>query len=761
MLSYKNSFKKILFCILSFAVLVFQSPCLAYAESAQPKVVRVGYYENEIFEEGAAEGEVKTGYAYEYYMKLSEYTGWRYEYVYGRYTDLYNMLLDGEIDLLAGLAYKEERAEHIGYPEVAMGSEAYVLVKHSSDTEITSDIKSIEGHRIGVINNALLDVLRDYLKENDVKANIIVYKDNEKLMDAFDAGKIDIFAAEGSGTNSRNNAEVLFAYGNTDYFMCVNKNRKDILDELNNAQSHLFYDEPYYLSTLNAKYYASSLSSQALSEDERNWINSHSTFTVGYLNDYLPYSDTNAKGQPKGIVKEVIPQIMSSLNLDGIETRYIGFDNYDDMIAAINDETIDVAFPVAGGLYYSEENGIYQSNPLLSSSTDLIYKNVVVYPDSATFAVNKNNTMQLYYLKNNYPDANIVLYDTIEECLDAVLRGEVNCTTLNGVRGNAILKNTAYKRLSLRQMSNTDDRCFGVKIGNEGILRILNRGIHILGNDYAENLAYRYTDELYSYTKTDWLRDHFYVFLLILLSLLLGFVFFMLHRLKVYKAINYSLKQDNMAKNTFIIGMANIIRVPLKEVAEGNGLEDGSRLLNVVDDVIDMSNFDNGQVSLNEDKVNLGNLLKTMDSDIREKAAIKKIDINFVTKDLRNNYIIVDKQRMTQALMNIAINVINSSEKNTDLDFILEEQKCGNPRITNMIFTIKGEGVNIHEEYLKDPAEVFSQENHKDTDMGNGISLMVAKNILKLMGGGIEINLNKGAESEVVIRIPVKINYGM
>ena len=72
---------------------------------------------NEVFQEGANDDSVKTGYAYEYYQKLSEYTGWRYEYVYGEFGDLYQMLLNGEIDFLAGLAYREDRKDLIGYPD--------------------------------------------------------------------------------------------------------------------------------------------------------------------------------------------------------------------------------------------------------------------------------------------------------------------------------------------------------------------------------------------------------------------------------------------------------------------------------------------------------------------------------------------------------------------------------------------------------------------------------------------------------------------
>ena len=53
-------------------------PAVAFAGD-EVKTVRVGYYENEVFQEGAGDGSVKTGYAYEYYRKLSEYTGWRYD----------------------------------------------------------------------------------------------------------------------------------------------------------------------------------------------------------------------------------------------------------------------------------------------------------------------------------------------------------------------------------------------------------------------------------------------------------------------------------------------------------------------------------------------------------------------------------------------------------------------------------------------------------------------------------------------------------
>lgn len=113
----------------------------------QGKLARVGYYENEVFQEGVQKGSVKTGYAYEYYQKLSEYTGWKYEYVYGEFGDLYQMLLDGKIDFLAGLAWRADRAGIIGYPDAPMGSENYNLVKRASQDQITAAPATLNGKK--------------------------------------------------------------------------------------------------------------------------------------------------------------------------------------------------------------------------------------------------------------------------------------------------------------------------------------------------------------------------------------------------------------------------------------------------------------------------------------------------------------------------------------------------------------------------------------------------------------------------------------
>ncbi len=490
-------------------------PAIALADESD--VVRVGYYENEVFQEGASEGTPKTGYAYEYYRKLSEYTGWRYEYVYGTYGELYQKLLDGDIDLLAGLAYREERVGLIGYPDAPMGHETYNLVRHDSDVALTAEASTLQGCRIGVLQGAMVDALQGYLDERHVQAEVVTFDDPGELFAAFDSDSVDILAAEGDGAYGRSHAQVLCSFGSSDYYLCVSARRDDLLAELNLAQEMLQVEDPGYLSVLNSKYYSASVSSKAYSSDEQEWLDAHDTIKVGYMLHYLPYCDTDGQGQVTGIVKEMVPDMLESLNVTDVTVDYQAFESYDDMIAAVNDETIDVAFPVGGGLYFSEENGIYQSNAVASATTELVYKGEFTDETPSHFAVNENNRMQYYYVKTNFPDAQITLYPSIGDCLEAVLSGQVSCTTLNGLRANDILKNSRYRDLMLHQLRNGDDRCFGVKIGNEGLLKLVNRGISVLGADYAQGQAYRYTDGLYSYSTLDMVRDHLGIFVTIAL----------------------------------------------------------------------------------------------------------------------------------------------------------------------------------------------------------------------------------------------------
>ncbi len=789
-----------------FACILLFIFCPAAHADAGTETVRVGYYENEIFQEGAQEGAVKTGYAYEYYQKLSEYTGWRYEYVYGGFGDLYQMLLDGEIDLLAGLAWREDRTSLISYPDAVMGREAYYLLKHDSDIELTTELSTLNGTLIGVLDSAMVGVLEGYLKEHGIAAEVAVYPEFTDLFDAFDAHDIDILAVESNGARGREHAEVLCSFGTSDYYLCVNKHREDLLAELNMAQSLLETEEPNYINSLSAKYYSFSVTARAFSSAERKWMEEHSSINVGYLENYLPYCDTDDEGKPTGMVRDIIPAILNGLGMSDVTVTYCGYNSYDEMIADMARGTIDVAFPVGGGLYYSEENGIYQSSPVASASTELVFKGEFTDETISHFAVNENNRMQYYYIRTNYPDAQITLYPSIDECLSAVISGKEGCTTLNGLRANDMLKNRKYEALSLRQTSNSDDRCFGVEIGNEGLLKLLNRGINVLGSDYIQNLSYRYTGGLYSYDFWDIIKDHMALFAAVISAVVGGVVLLLIRdtrrtrkqikekeraRIELeeknrelarsQKALSDALavaEQANRAKTTFLNNMSHDIRTPMNAIVgfttlASSHIDDKEKvqdylgrisvssqhLLSLINDVLDMSRIESGKMTLEETQVRLSDMIHDLRTIIQPNVAAKQQELSIETQDVEHEYIMTDKLRLNQVLLNILTNSVKFTPQGGSIWFRVTEKPSPSPETAWFEFRIRDNGIGMSEEFQKTIFDAFTREKTSTVSgiQGTGLGMSITKNIVDMMKGTITVHSVQGKGSEFIVELPCRI----
>ena len=800
------SFRRLVFLACAAIMIFAVRPAAVYADNGHD-TIRVGYYENEVFQEGAEESAVRTGYAYEYYQKLSEYTGWRYTYVYGGFNELYQKLLDGEIDLLAGLAWREERAGLIGYPDAIMGSESYYLVKHEKDDHITADPASLNGCTIGVLNSAMVSVLNQYLHDRSITAEVVTYQDNTQLFNAFDTHTVDVLAAESDGTRGREHAEVISIFGASDYYLCVNKNRPDLLAELNTAQTLLATSEPGYLSTLRAKYYSLSVTARAFSKAELEWLDGHTTLHVGYLENYLPFSDTDSQGNVDGAVKEIVPAILNAIGRSDIDVTCSGYRSYDDMIAAVNSGEIDAAFPVGGGFYFSEKNGIYQSNTVSASPAELVYRGEFTEKTTKHFAINENNRMQYYFVRTNYPDAKITFYQSIDECLTAVLSGKAGCVTMNGLRANDILRNRKYNALSHRQISYIDGRCFGVKIGNEGLLRLLNRGISILGVEYTQNLLHRYNDGLFTYGFADILMDHMALFVSGILAIASIIIFLLVRdsrrskqEIREKEASRLVLEEKNLelaesqqalsdaliaaehannAKTAFLNSMSHDIRTPMNAIVGFTALAashidnkeqvqdylgkisvSSQHLLSLINDVLDMSRIESGKMTIEETSVHLPDVIHDLRTIIHANISSKQMELFIDTQDVIHEDIITDSLRLNQVLLNILTNAVKFTPAGGTISFRVIERPLPSPALTSFEFRIRDNGIGMSSEFQKTIFDAFTRERTSTVSgiQGTGLGMAITKNIVDMMGGTIDVISEEGKGSEFIVIIPCKIS---
>ena len=484
--------------------------CSAFAVETDEKIVKVGYYENEKFQEGAAEGAVKSGYAYEYYQKISTYNGWRYEYVYGSWSDIYDAFVNGDIDLLAGLGYAEERLEIMNYPHYPMGYESYYLFVRGDDSSITVDASTLNGKKVGTISGLLEKSIREWLEGNNVDAEIIIYDDVNDRDQALADGEVDAIIGEGASVGAKENIFPLLKIKNVDMYICVAKEREDLLKDLNLAQEYLDSKEPYYINDLSKEYFGQNAISLQVAAEEREWLEMHDyTITIGYMDNFLPYCGTDENGNATGIMVDVIKEAFSKIkSAKPIKFEYRPYNSTEDMIQAIHNHDIEIMFPISNDIYYSEQNNLYHSADVITSAMNLVYMGDPTEAEQGILAINKNNQIQYNYVTNYFPDNEVIFFDTVNECLDAVVEGKASGAILSGLRASVLLKEKYYSDLSYMELPYDTVKCFGVSTAHKGILPLLNQALNTIEGNSAVNYTFKYADYSEDYSIAEFIRRH-------------------------------------------------------------------------------------------------------------------------------------------------------------------------------------------------------------------------------------------------------------
>lgn len=492
-----------------------------FAEKREKKVVRVGYYQNGFFQSGANEDEAKSGYYYEYLQRLAEYTEWNYEYVYGEYDDLYNMLLNGTIDVLPGLAYIEEREEMLSYPTQPMGTTQYSFLKRKEDQTISYEPSSMVGKKIGVINGKMEELTMRYLEKNNINAQVVLYTNLSERNKALQDEEVDVILVEGNGTDISKNFEAFTVVDSADFYLCVSKERPDLLKELNDGQQMLIVKNPRIISDLTNKYLGNHTASTLLSIDEKEWIREHKTLRVGYYNNYLPFSGTDINGKPTGVVCDVVKHMLSMLSLeDKVKIEYEGFDTSEEMLMALQKDEVDVVFPIYSNYWTTEKRGILPTTEVLSLTPTLVYTGKYRNMENAKIAAVRGNGVFEDYIKTNLPKARYYYYDSVYECLDAILNGEVDATFINGIRSETLLREEKYERINVAQTTTSVRMGFGVKRDDYETLEILNHCISLMEPDYAIVQTNNYMVRTDKQTMMDFFRTHMSLVITIMVSVI-------------------------------------------------------------------------------------------------------------------------------------------------------------------------------------------------------------------------------------------------
>lgn len=416
------------FCFLLSAL----TPYAVQAEAKEAKTIRVGYVLYPGYQEGR-EGEPKSGYGYEYLQQLAYYANWRYEYVYGGFSDLLEKLQKGEIDVMGNLSYTPKRAQLISFGAEEQGREHYYLYVREDRSDIRGDdLNTLNGKRVGVNKNSLqADLFQEWLAKNQIKCEMVYYNSSKARTSDMNMGKLDATVATNviDDPNSIYHWYSVAKIGDSPFFFGVNKQRPDILQELNAAQSRILQSDWYYNEKVYLKYYGNtSANDSGISAQERLWLNEKGTVTVGYINNSLPYASWDGKKNDLVGILGVYREHVEKRYRIALKTKL--YDNLEALRRGLDKGEVDAIFPAYSSYWTAETNGLMITRPLTQPYLMLLFKGDYTAKTTSIIAVDKNSPLQKYVALEHYPKSKLVEYADNNACIKAVVKGEATATLL-------------------------------------------------------------------------------------------------------------------------------------------------------------------------------------------------------------------------------------------------------------------------------------------------------------------------------------------
>ncbi|MCQ2507103.1 MAG: transporter substrate-binding domain-containing protein [Lachnospiraceae bacterium] len=763
----------------------------AYAEKTSDNKVRVGWYELENFQHGSSDDEIKHGYGYEYLQNIANYTGWEYEYVYGNWAELYDMFLKGEIDIMGGMSFTEERGEQMLFPDNVMGNEVYYIYKRSGDNSIdSSDIQSFNGKRIGTIrNNLLSSYFVEWKTENELDCVEVEYDSFDERTAAFFKGELDCIVAVSTYINTGMRCEPVMRIASSDYYLAVSKKRMDLLIELNKAQLAISERIPFYISYLQNKYYEDVALKIALSKEEKTWLDTHSYLRVGFVSEYLPFSDVKSDGKVEGVITDVFENLIEKLGIgDKIKIEYVPFESHDLLMEALQRGIVDAAFPIADSIWMSEKENIAQTASVFESSVYIIYKGEFNEESvKNTIAISSHSAFQRTYAEVFCPESEVIVVNSAQECLDAVLSGRATCTFFNSGRGDKFLSMKEYSSLNFFTYGDSIQYCIGVKKGNNALFSLIERGACVLDKSSLTNAMYKYIHIYNNYSIAEFVHENALMVLLVLaiiiVAILVALFFYIMatskekkHKKELEAALRDA-KQANRAKTAFLFNMSHDIRTPMNAIIGFTDLLEKNKnnaekitdyvkkiqlsnnyLLSLINSVLEMARIESGVIKNEEVIWDVQDFNEVLYSIFEQD--MEKKHITFTrTINIKHTSVYCDPTKLREIFLNIISNAFKYTDEGGKVHMALDEIQTEEEGKILFRTIISDNGRGMSKEFLPTIFDEFTRaQSSTDSKIeGTGLGMAITKKLVDILGGSIEVESELGVGTTFTIIIPHRV----
>lgn len=763
-------------CTIIFVVLSMCMPCLA---DETQKTIRVGSFEdtfNYVDEHG-----VRRGYGYELMQALAGYTGWKFEYVKCDWSNCFEKLENGEIDIMGDIAYTDDRAKEMLFSEETMGEEKYVLYANLSDMDIvSSDFKSLDGKRIGVLKGTNSEyMLTNWENKYGIHTEHVNVSGNEDVKKKLANNEIDCFVSLEESIWSERGISSVTTIGESDIYFVINKERSDIKQELDYAMRQLDSDSPFFKADLYKKYFTLDYT-QFLTGFEKSYIKEHGGIRIGFLdNDSVVFSMDKKSGEIRGTLSEYISYAKDCLGNHTLKFDIEAFDDYDKMIEALQNNEIDVIY------YASRNSNVAEKKGYALSNTAWTYNLIAVTNkedfnenDSYVVAVPKNKVALKQHIAYNYPHWKLVDCDSIEDGANMVDNGKVDCFIMGS---SQVLSFDGKKNFKIIPLTKTMEACFAVKDGQATLLSILNKTIKAMPSDMLTSAIAMYDSTAYKTTFYSFLKDHLVVVLVLGFSIIIVILLLLQKARRAEASAKVALKSAedaSLAKTQFLHNVSHDIRTPMNAILGyselmKNELKDndlpkvfehlnklqkaGNILLSIINNVLDMARIESGHMEVDENYANIEDIRQRLIEMFEDEAKKKNIHVRY-TFNVEHKHVMADVTKVEEIFVNILSNALKYTPSNGSVEVDVDELSCDEPGYMIVRTSIMDTGIGMSQEYLDKIFESFSRERMTSSKIsGTGLGMAIVKKYVDLLGGTIDVKSVLGKGSTFVVTLKYKM----
>lgn len=767
-------------------------------DEKQPQIIRVGSFEdtfNYVDKNG-----VRQGYGYELMQALAGYTGWKFEYVKCDWSNCFDKLENGEIDIMGDISYTDERAQKMLFPEEPMAEEKYILYADLSNLDIgTSDFKFMDGKRVGVLMDTEPEImLTEWENKNGIHTEHVNVNNDDDVEKKLANHEIDCFVSLEESLWSEQGISSVTTIGKSGIYFAINKERSDIKTELDRAMRQLEQDSPFFKADLYKKYFTLDYN-QSLTGEEKFWMEEHGSIRIGFLNnDAAIFSMDEGTGKLTGMLAEYISYAKGCLGNQRLEFDIQEYDDYNEMLQALQDHEIDMIFYVGRNPDLAEKKGYTLTNTAwtysLMAVTDEKYFNE---NEAYSVAVAKEHEALKQHIAFSYPQWKLIDCDSLADATDMVLHQKADCFLMGTSQALKYDNNRDFKSIPLTK---TMEACFAVRSGEGTLLSILNKTLKAMPSDMLTSTLAIYDSTADKVTFYDFVKDNMPAFFATAgffgLSIIAMILVFLRKARKAEAAaklaandtqklndkLEIALKKAedaSLAKTRFLNNMSHDIRTPMNVILgyaqlmedelKGKDMpetsehleklkQSGNLLLSIINNVLDMAKIESGKMEINENYGRIGAIRQSLFEIFEDEAKKKNLALHY-TINVEHEHILTDTTKIKEIFANILGNAIKYTPPGGSVMVNLDELPCDEHGYMMVRTRISDTGIGMSEEYLTEIFEAFTREQNttKSKIAGTGLGMSIVKKYVDLLGGTIEVESELGKGSTFTVTLKHKI----